>query len=344
VLAGLITTGALVASLLAPYGEPQVVLRLPAGIEESSGVASSSLSDDWLFTHQDSGDEAQFYAVSTTGELLATYRLGVQARDWEDMARGPDEQGRSSLWLGDIGDNSGTRDRGLLVHRVPEPQVDPARRGRTVDLQPVSFRLVYEDGPRDAEALLVHPRTGRLHVVSKEVGRPAGVYVAPEVLDPRGPNTLRRVGDVRPPGRGTSFVVTAGDIASDGSRVALRGYGRLLEWTLPDDDVAAAVRGRPTVSRLPATQGEGLAYTRDGAAVVTTSEGAGAPVHRLARTVAPARPSEPAPPGRSGSPAASAPAAADDPPYVVIGLAGVVLGAALVWLATRRRSRASPGR
>ncbi len=333
---------ALAASLLAPYGEPELLLRLPAGLVESSGVASSSVSDDWLFTHQDSGDEGQFYAVSTEGRLLATYRLGVRARDWEDMARGPDEQGRSSLWLGDIGDNSGTRERGLLIHRVPEPEVDPTRPGRIADLEPVTFRLVYEDGPRDAEALLVHPRTGRVHVVSKELSRPAGVYAAPEVLDPDGPNTLRRVGEVAPPAGGSTFVVTAGDIAPDGSRVALRGYRELLEWRLEGDDVAAALAGQATATALPRTpQGEGLVYTRDGSAVLTTSEGQDAPVHRLRSTLASAEPAAPpqaAPPAdRPGQPDA-------DPPYVVIGIGGVVGGAVLAWLLTRRRHRPSSGR
>lgn len=335
------------ASLLAPYGDPVVLLRLPPEITESSGVASSSTSEDWLFTHQDSGDEGQFYAVGRDGALLATYRLGVQARDWEDMARGPDEQGRSSLWLGDIGDNSASRDQGLLVHRVPEPAVDPSTPGRTVDLpDPVSFRLVYADGPHDAEALLVHPRTGRLHVITKEVGRPAGIYAAPQALDAGGPNALRRVGEVRRPGAsGGGLVVTSADIAPDGSRVALRTYGQLFEWPLEGDDLAAAMSGRPTVTPLPATmQGEGLAYTRDGSAVLTTSEGVGAPVHRLPRTVEPdgpaALPDAPAaaPNAERGDGSAGA------PPYVVVGVGGLLAGAAAAWLLSRRRRRPFPGR
>jgi hypothetical protein len=171
---------------------------LPSPIVESSGVASSSTSDAWFFTHEDSGSDAQFHAVGVDGVLLATYVLpDVQARDWEDMARGPDEQGRSSLWLGDIGDNRAQRDLGLLVHRVPEPAVDPARPGAVVTTAPpVSYRLRYDDGPGDAETLLVHPRTGQLYVVNKPVGGSAGLYAAPPVLDPGGPNALTRVADV----------------------------------------------------------------------------------------------------------------------------------------------------
>jgi hypothetical protein len=322
-------------ALLTPYGDAEELLRLPEPIVESSGLASSSVSDDWLFTHQDSGDQARFYAVSRQGQLLATYALpGVQARDWEDMARGPDEQGSSSLWLGDIGDNDAGRDRGLLVHRVPEPSVDPAMTGRTVDTAaPTSFRLSYDDGPRDAEALLVHPRTGRVYVVSKELFGPPGLYAAPERLDPDGPNPLRRVAefDVRGP-------VTAGDLSPDGNRLALRTYTDLYEWSLEDDDVAGAAQGTPTVTALPATeQGEGLAYSRDGSALLVSSEGERAPVHRVALG-APAAATPPA-----GPPAAAAP---DEegrvgvrPVLLLVALA-VALALALAaagWRLTRRR-------
>ena len=274
----------------------QPVTTLPAQITESSGLASSSLSQDWLFTVEDSGAPAQFHAVSLDGRLLATYVLpGVQARDWEDMARGPDEQGRSSLWLGDIGDNNARRDLGLLVHRVPEPAPDPSRTDVVVETEaPVSYRLRYDDGPGDAETLLVHPRTGRLYLVNKPIGGSAGLYAAPEVLDAGGPNALTRVAEVKgvratgtPGGPGiggiAQLLVTGGDIAPDGSRVALRTYTDLYEWPVVDGDVAAAVRGEPTVTPLPPTfQGEAVAYTRDGSAVLLTSEGESAPVHRVA--------------------------------------------------------------
>ncbi len=174
------------------------------------------------------------------------------------------------------------------MHRVPEPAVGE-RLGRVT-----SFRLVYPDRPQDAETLLVHPRTGRLYVVTKAVLGPSVVYEAPQRLDPAGRNVLRRVGEVDvPPSRTAggpaqagSFgrvLVTAGDIAPDGSRIALRTYTDLLEWPLGDRDVGKALEGTPTVTPLPATpQGEGLAYRADGRAVLTSSEGAGSPVHELA--------------------------------------------------------------
>lgn len=279
---------------VAVYGSPAVAFTFEdPRISESSGLATASTSG-LVYTHNDSGDDARFFAVDQAGRTRTVYRLpDVQARDWEDMARGPDEEGRSSLWLGDIGDNSASRDRGLLVHRIPEP--DPTSRERVTTEPPTSFRLRYDDGPGDAEALLVHPTTGRLYVVTKPLAGGAKVYAAPERLDPAGPNLLTEVAQVRLQSTGTEggpgigglaqLLVTAGDIAPDGSRIGLRTYTDLYEWPLSGADVAGAFDAEPTVTPLPATQqGEGLAYTADSTAVLLSTEGEGAPVHRLPYT------------------------------------------------------------
>ena len=278
-------------ALLLTAAAPQVAFVLAdPRIAESSGLATSS-SGELVYTHNDSSDEARFFAVGLDGQTRTTYVLpGVQTRDWEDMARGPDEDGRSSLWLGDIGDNSGTRDQGVLVHRVAEP--DPTAQERVTTEPPTSFRLRYPDGPGDAEVLMVHPQTGRLYVVSKPLSGTARVYRAPEVLDPDGPNLLELVAEAEVEATGTpggpgiggfaNLLVTAGDIAPDGSRVALRTYTDLYEWPVEGDDVAGAFAGQPTVTPLPPTeQGEGLAYAPDGRSVLVSTEGAGSEVHRV---------------------------------------------------------------
>jgi hypothetical protein len=313
-------------------------------IAESSGLAGSS-TPGIVFTHNDSGDQARFFAVGEDGRTRTVYTLpGVQARDWEDMARGPDERGRSSLWLGDIGDNNARRDRGLLVHRVREPA--PTDRGELTTEQPTSFRLRYPDGPGDAEALLVHPRTGRLYVVTKPLSGGAKVYAAPAELDPNGPNVLSEVASITLEPTGTpggpgigglaQLLVTAGDIAPDGRHVALRTYTDLYEWRLDGDDVGAAFEGEPTVTPLPATrQGEGLAYTADSRAVLLSTEGAQSPVHRLVRQGVESG-TAPEPP--RDTPEQPSPVVQEERrwPYV---LAGVVLAMMLVVRGAVRRRR-----
>ncbi len=328
------------------YGDPVVAFSFTdPRIDESSGLASSSTRDDLVFTHNDSGDDARFFAVDGTGRTVTTYQLpGVRARDWEDMARGPDEQGRSSLWFGDIGDNNARRDNGVLVHRVLEPV--PDGRERVTTEAPTSFRLRYPDGPGDAETLLVHPRTGRLYLVSKPLAGPSQVYAAPQPLDPDGPNRLDRIGEITPRSTGTDggpgigglaqLLVTAGDISPDGSRLAVRTYTDVYEFSLSGDDLGAALEQEPVVSALPPTeQGEGLAYSRDGLSLLTSSEGRGAPVYRL--TGAPAA-SEPPTGSR---PVDAPPTTLDDrTPLVVGGALLAVLAGAL--LARRRRRSYTP--
>jgi hypothetical protein len=300
-------------------------------ISESSGLATSS-DGQLVYTHNDSGDEGRLFAVGLDGRTRTTWTVpGTEPRDWEDLARGPDEQGRSSLWIGDIGDNSAARDGGLLVHRVPEPE--PTEQDTAVTEPPVSFRLRYPDGPRDAETLLVHPQTGRLHVVTKPFAGPAEVFAAPGVLDQDGPNTLERVAQATVRATGTpggpgigglaNLLVTAGDVAPDGSRVALRTYTDVYEWTVPDGDLAAAFAGEPTVTALPAReQGEGLAYAPDGSSVLVSTEGSGTPVDRV---VLPEQPvaqeaEEPEPEPTDGPPLT---------PVIAVAAAAVLLGVVL---------------
>ena len=237
------------------------------------------MSGDLLYTHNDSGDEPRFFAVDRTGRTRATYTLaGLQTRDWEAVSKGPGK----TLWFGDIGDNSVTRDRGLLVHRVAEPT------GGSRQLTPTTYRLRYEDGPRDAEALIVTPRTGQVIVVEKTLGSRAGVYVVDAPLRPGGVvNLLRRVAEVPVPS------VTAGDVSPDGTRVVLRNYTAAYEWDVPDGDVVRALGQEPARIPLPPTaQGEGIAYDDSGTALLTSSEGAGAPVHELRRAAAPSPPAD----------------------------------------------------
>ena len=342
-------------ALLVALQEPSVAFSFAdPRIAESSGLVVSS-SGELVYTHNDSGDEARVFAVGLDGRTRTTWTLpGVQTRDWEDVARGPDEQGRSCLWLGDIGDNSASRDRGLLVHRVLEPE--PTDREQADTEAPTSFRLRYPGPPRDAETLLVHPRTGRLHLVTKPLAGVAEVYAAPEVLDPDGPNALELVG--RAPTRSTgtpggpaigpaaNLLVTAGDVAPDGRRVALRTYTDVYEWTVPGDDLGAAFDGEPTVTPLPPTpQGEALGYAVDGASVLVSTEGQGTPVHRVVlRTAEP--PAEDAPAQTAPEQDAPEPSAPDQtvdqdepPPSRTPLLAGVAAVAAVAALLLHRRRR-----
>lgn len=250
-------------------------------LTESSGLAV--LSDGSLVTHNDSGDAARFFVLDRRCRTTAVHTLSADASDWEDMARGG-----GALWFGDIGDNAMTR-ADVVVQRVAERSL--RRKGGAVPA--TAYRLVYPDGAHDAETLLAHPRTGRLFVVTKAYTGTSLVYAAPEVLSATAPNALVRVGQFQVLPSGTTggpigpvgqLSTTGGDISPRLDRVVVRTYTDAYEWTVSGGDVAGAFAASPRRTPLPeTTQGEAIAYDRDGTTLLTTSEGAGAPVHRLTR-------------------------------------------------------------
>jgi hypothetical protein len=146
--------------------------------------------------------------------------------------------GHGGVWVGDIGDNTESRDS-VQVAEVPVGRHD-------ADADPVVYDLVYPDGAHDAETLMADPSSGRLYVASKSV-LGGTVYAAPKTLDPDGPNRLQPVGDVLP-------IATDGAFVPDGRHVVIRNSS------------AAAVYAFPSLERvgsfpLPSQpQGEGIAF------------------------------------------------------------------------------------
>ncbi len=271
-------------------------------INESSGLIAGG-AGTVFFTHNDSGDDARFFAVDGKGCTAAVYTLpGVTAIDWEDSAGGPGDL----LWFGDIGDNDRQR-RGVDVYAVPEPASPPSTAAacwpgpeRTTAF--TRYRLRYPDGAHDAETLLVDPAGGRLYLVTKERSGRSGVYAAPAPLDPAGENRLERVAEVTFPSSPTMpdplptdrdalllalagrFLATGGAVAPDRSRVVIRTYLDVFEWNLgPAADLAVTL-GRKPDRRIPlptTRQGEAISYA--GRDLVTSCEGVGCPVHILRR-------------------------------------------------------------
>lgn len=157
-------------------------------IDESSGVAVSADAQT-VFTHNDSGDTARFFAVDLRGCTLATYRLtgpgGDDAVDWEDAARAGD-----TLYFADTGDN-GRRRAQVDVYAVPVPEVPPTGPGACLPsadrtTPSTRYRLRYPDGPHDVETLLVDPADCRLYLVTKEPDGRSAVYATSSPARPAG--------------------------------------------------------------------------------------------------------------------------------------------------------------
>lgn len=293
--ATLLTAGALAQPVAAPapYREPVELPHLQdAAISESSGVAASRRNPGILWTHNDSGDKPVVYGVDREGNTAAVYRVrGAKALDWEDMAYGPGPNGRGAfLYVGDIGDN-GRRRTDCTVYRVPEPKIT-ARPGtrpapRPTDPPTVRRAFLYPDGPRDAEALLVHPKTGNIYIVTKERDGNAGVYKFPRAArTTTKPSRLLKVGTVTISGEIHPYPnqITGGDIAPDGRRLVLCTYAAAYEFTVPAGarSFDAVWRSRPVRIATPALpQGEAICYTTDGSSLILTSEQRPARCYRL---------------------------------------------------------------
>jgi hypothetical protein len=263
---------------------------------ELSGLAASR-TQDVIWAHNDSGDTARVFAMSPTGDALATYDVvGADAFDWEDMAIGPGpERGVSYLYIGDFGDNASIRPS-ITVYRAPEPTFGALNSSLTIDAYEAMV-FMYPAGAHDAEVLLVDPENGDLFIVTKNIaGGPSGVYRAPTVGAV--PETLEKVGEIDfaaltpakqiPAGSGPlpealSKIPTGGDISPDGRVIAIRTYGTVWLWPREEGvTIAEALANRPCEGPSAVeTQGEAIAFTADGQAYITASEGTNVPFNQF---------------------------------------------------------------
>ncbi|MGI8810397.1 MAG: hypothetical protein ACR2KK_21610 [Acidimicrobiales bacterium] len=281
------------AAAPSPSGyQPSTVLGTVAdpAIGESSGLVASRRNPGLVWTHNDSGDEPFVFCLDLQARSCGQWRVaGAEAFDWEDMAAGPGPRaGEPYLYLGDIGDNIDQRSE-LVVYRIPEPAATagqvPSGGSPATTAPAEALRLRYPDGPHNSEALLVHPETGDLYVVSKDA-QSAKVYKAKAPLDPARPATMVEVGSIRlgAGSRGLE-VVTGADISPDGRRVAVSTYSQGYELVLPGGGVFDDIWGeRPVPVALgPRLQGESVAYRLDGRALLTTSEISPWPLQQVER-------------------------------------------------------------
>ncbi|MEU8380552.1 hypothetical protein [Streptosporangium sp. NPDC048865] len=294
-------------------------------ITESSGLAVSPTGKDVYYTHNDSSAGPVFFAVGPDGRTRATFTLrGAASRDWEGMAASTDPQtGRGVLWFADIGDNLEGAWPDISVYKVAEPAtlsdaVVPA----------VRYRFRYEDGGHNAEGILVHPRTGRLSIVTKQFA--GAVYQAPKRLRTDRANVLRKVGSA-------PIMATDAAYAPDGSSFVIRTYFSATVYRAPGEQIA-----RVTMPEL--RQAESITYTRDGRYLLTGSEGSRSPVYRvpLPEEVLGAAAPEPTSARRQAAPSPTSGAAGGPEPTPVARVragedgsaaSGVPTSAVLLWLA-----------
>jgi hypothetical protein len=274
------------------YGPPTRLGNLadPA-IDESSGIVASRTTPGLYWTHNDSGDGPFIYAFDNRGVRRGVWRVtGAATRDWEDIATGPGPvRSTNYLYIGDIGDDRGDREE-VVVYRVPEPVIRTAdaqstKRNPGVTQAAEAIRLLYPDGKHDAEALLVHPVTGDLYIITKIPFANPGIYEAAAPQATNRTTRLVRVGELNVPSL-LGGIITGGDISPDGRRVALCDYMQGYEIVLPNERGAFnQIWKQPlrTIALGARRQGEAIGYRLDGKALLTTSEGLHSPLNQVVR-------------------------------------------------------------
>jgi hypothetical protein len=242
------------AALIAPLDR-----RLEApSIVESSGLARSTYDRNILWTHNDSGGRAEVFAIRPDGSTAGVVKLrGASMRDWEDISSGP----KNNLWVADVGDNRSRRSE-INLYRFNEPQ---ALGNRTVDATRFDFK--YGDGrAHNSEALLIHPTTRRIYIVTKS---PSGgaIYRAPQTLSKTSRNVLTRIASA-------PKKITAASFSPDGRRFVLCNYSTAFLYRGFDSNPVQL--GKPRLN-----QGESIEFNRANTAIFMGSEGRKSPVYRV---------------------------------------------------------------
>jgi len=238
-------------------------------ISETSGIAISKYDPQQIWLHNDSGDSARLFAIQSDGTSIGEAHLEIHAQDWEDMAINQDLDGTSHIYIGDIGDNNEEREN-ITIHRILEP--------RDTETVPdvTSIELSYPDRAHNAESLVVHPHTGNLYILTKDLEQTQIFRWDREssVLIESNRFSFSELGIEGSP------LITAADISPDGRVLLLRTYTSI--WALDAQILdGAAVEQYCSLPSPQELQGEAIAFSQDGQSYLSIAEGSAPSIFRF---------------------------------------------------------------
>jgi len=246
-------------------------------LTEASALVASHHRPGVYWTLNDTRHDSLLFAVDQQGRSLGRFRVnGAANEDWEALQFGPGPDGKDALYVGDTGDNKGKRQQ-MAIYRVPEPEPADALGEIASTAAAEVFRFVYPGSPRNTEAMLVHPTTGEILLVTKEPSGQSVVFRMPTPLDSGTTVTLEQVGAITVSGGAgeQAKLVTDGTVAPDGQHVTIRTYTSALEFEIPVGAPLASIGGQPprVIPLDDGKKGEGLTYRLDGNALISIGEG-----------------------------------------------------------------------
>ncbi|MDH3494334.1 MAG: hypothetical protein OEM82_12340 [Acidobacteriota bacterium] len=264
------------------YGEARILGRIDSPkITESSGIASSLCQENVFWTHNDSGDGGNIYALDDKARLIGEFTVsGALNRDWEDIASFKSANGECFLFIADTGNNGRSRSS-FAIYKLKEPKIKkegPAP--LTEKAVPIIFS--YPDMRHDAESIFVHPESETIYVITKRISDAAGVYKLE-----KGSGTAKKVADIEVPSV-PKGLITGAAISPDGKRVIICDYFGGYEYVLPKDatDFDDIWNEKPRLVDLGVReQGEAVSYSADGLSIYATSEHRNAPLIIVSRRI-----------------------------------------------------------
>ncbi len=235
-------------------------------LSEASGMVSSRVNPGHLWVINDSGNAPCLYLIGQQGQLKHTYWIdGATNLDWEDMAIFTDPQkDQSIIYIADIGDNFAIRDH-IKIYTLEEPNWK-INKDTTIRIQE-SYLLKYEDGPRDAETLLVDPKTSELFVITKREEK-VRIYRAPSPLVQSDTLLLEFKGSL------PFQNITAGDISLSGDEILLKSYLAIFYWSRKGSTslIETLLSEHEMLQYQPEPQGESIAWDLNDQGFYTLSE------------------------------------------------------------------------
>lgn len=284
--------------------------RSPSGntSDEPSGIAASRRNAGYVIWENEAARSGMgmLYAVTSSG-LQKTFKFKPSGSmfDFEDMAIGPCDGAGSSrcVWVGDIGrlsaDFPASSKNTFWLYRMAEPNIAyTANNTQLTVTGRFGFTLpdtVRNEGKKtggstssyDMEALMVHPGTGDVYLVTKGQNS-GGLIRVMKYPRPFSSSTVKKLETVktfqmpRSPSWNPStlsgqgyHLVTGGDIHPDGRRFVLRTYGPIWEFrgaTFADALRSTSPVSLPNASGALDNQGEAVGYAPDGSHYYTIAE------------------------------------------------------------------------
>ena len=235
-------------------------------LDEVSGIAASAANPGMFWTHNDSGNPAVVYLVDEDLKIRLSCKLkGVKNRDWEDIAIGPGpDDNKRYVYVADIGDNNAKYDV-KYIYRFEEPVADGTAEDLTItSFDTIVFRL--EDGKKDTETILVHPKTKNIYLVSKRE-KPVHVY---ELKYPFSTDDILVADQIIAL---PMTQIVAGDFSPDGEELVLKNYDNIYYWHLNGKSMADGLKSKPQILKYTEEpQGEAITFNLDGSGFYTLSE------------------------------------------------------------------------